>query len=842
MDNCKHVNKFNLAFNHSVLDPQKWHCHVCGTADTLWACLSCPNVACGILSKGHAFKHFKEKQHALTLEVNDQSIYCYECGDCVYNDNAASDLKVLRSALSAITTHNFLNLEHCNRRFLRSSYQRRNSEKSQRNHDYKYCSIRSSATDDKLDTALWHRRQRMLCKVFQAWKALVLKLNTKPKAVAIPETKVVKMSSCAVHKKTLIPGVTGLRNLGNTCYMNSILQVLGHLEKFRHFFVNMPFPPTSGSCGSSPLSSCPHNSHHSNSSGAINSAANCRNFNNHINNRHTSVECFQRSSPRSGGLNGGATHQQSVHQKLLSISQTIEPKLLRPEKRVSLCEELRALFHVLWSGKWTVVSPNTLLQAMWSYIPAFRGYSQQDAQEFLSQLLDKVQTELDDLCYMKNYRDVVADTFQGELVSEVTCQSCGHKCQTYEPFMDLSLEFPARYQRNSPNGKIASNVCHITEMLSHFTKPEYLEGKVYACDSCNSRRKRPNTSPKIYTEIKKQLLLSKLPHILRLHLKRFRWSKGNHREKIATHVSFENFLNMKPFCLPQTLTENGQTQFLYKLSAIIIHHGQGFGSGHYTAFCWSKEANSWIHCNDTRVQQVSIKEVFKSQVYILIFSLHSTRDHQTDSCSLPRTISNSNTSNDHSNNRVPNNDNTPSPPLVTTPAYDPATSSNTLTLNNSTTTVNFNNSDTPITTITLDTINTPIMTASPNISFDTCLASASPIVTSTAPINSTVTISPNSYMNLNSTITSKDKDTNLMPFVLVHTPPKKSTSFLLQRLGLSSHIGNTYETRSKLPRLRSSVVQRKSITPQIVNSVDRKRKSDRPQNIMGKTKKHRITL
>ena len=49
----------------------------------------------------------------------------------------------------------------------------------------------------------------------------------------------------------------------------------------------------------------------------------------------------------------------------------------------SLCEELRALFQVLWSGKWAVVSPNALLQAVWSYIPAFRGYSQQDAQEFL---------------------------------------------------------------------------------------------------------------------------------------------------------------------------------------------------------------------------------------------------------------------------------------------------------------------------------------------------------------------------------------------------------------------------------------------------------------------------
>lgn len=77
-----------------------------------------------------------------------------------------------------------------------------------------------------------------------------------------------------------------------------------------------------------------------------------------------------------------------------------------------------------------------------------------------------------------------------------------------------------------------------------------------------------------------------------------RWSGRNNRGKIGVHVEFEEELDLRDFCtadLGGSEVKAGSggvsSSYVYQLSAVVMHHGRGFGSGHYTAYCWNTEAS-----------------------------------------------------------------------------------------------------------------------------------------------------------------------------------------------------------------------------------------------------------
>ncbi|XP_074833747.1 ubiquitin carboxyl-terminal hydrolase 49 isoform X1 [Carettochelys insculpta] len=664
MDRCKHVGRLRLAQDHSILNPQKWHCKDCNTTESIWACLKCSHVACGRYIEEHALKHFEETKHPLAMEVNDLYVFCYLCEDYVLNDNPEGDLKVLRSSLSAIKSQKHDPSARSGRTL-----------RSMALGEDMYSHQRTPPGQPQMLTALWHRRQSLLAKALRTWfdkssrgrlkleqkkqmeelerkkeaarqrrqemkRRLLEELaNTPPRksarllshvhrenliprkfremAASSPTSRRVQSSKFkqfySIRRKPLMtPGVTGLRNLGNTCYMNSILQVLSHLQKFRECFLTLDLCETEELLaktvnGKSRMSGKLANGSAANESG-----------------RNDKMGSYGRQS-LPAGLNGGSSISRS-----LELIQPKEPS----SKHISLCHELHTLFRVMWSGKWALVSPFAMLHSVWSLIPAFRGYDQQDAQEFLCELLDKVQQELESegtkrrilipfsqRKLTKQVLKVVNTIFHGQLLSQVTCITCNYKSNTIEPFWDLSLEFPERYH-SIEKGIVPVNQteCMLTEMLAKFTETEALEGRIYACDQCNSKRRKSSPKPLVLSEAKKQLMIYRLPQVLRLHLKRFRWSGRNHREKIGVHVLFDQVLNMEPYCCRDSLSSLDKETFVYDLSAVVMHHGKGFGSGHYTAYCYNTEGGFWVHCNDSKLNVCSVEEVCKTQAYILFYT------------------------------------------------------------------------------------------------------------------------------------------------------------------------------------------------------------------------------
>lgn len=49
---------------------------------------------------------------------------------------------------------------------------------------------------------------------------------------------------------------------------------------------------------------------------------------------------------------------------------------------------------------------------------------------------------------------------------------------------------------------------------------------------------------------------------------------------------------MEPYCCRDMLSSLDKETFAYDLSAVVMHHGKGFGSGHYTAYCYNTEGGA----------------------------------------------------------------------------------------------------------------------------------------------------------------------------------------------------------------------------------------------------------
>ncbi|KAK4672532.1 hypothetical protein QC763_103850 [Podospora pseudopauciseta] len=402
----------------------------------------------------------------------------------------------------------------------------------------------------------------------------------------------------------------GLENFGNTCYCNSILQALYYSEPFRENVLNYPsLPPNNG------LNGAP---------------------------KKVNVTIREPVQPNPKDPKGKALSAQAKQRQVLGGGQLAPGGVtpVRPEDRpdapeykkkqamikgpvLELAQEnpdtygmqectftgLKDIFTALIESqsRTGVLSPQRFLEIFKRDNEMFRNSMHQDAHEFYGLILNDVIANVEanakrmrveqaegsgkdgplsspDTASVHNSNAIdsrtpaagwVHDIFEGVLTSETRCLTCEAASQRDETFLDLSIDLEEHSS--------------VTSCLQKFSAEEMLcERNKFHCDHCGGLQ-----------EAEKRMKVKKLPKVLALHLKRFKYTEDYSRlQKLFHRIVYPYHIRMF------NTTDDAEDQDrLYELYAVVIHIGGNAYHGHYVSVIKTKD-RGWLLFDDEMVEPV----------------------------------------------------------------------------------------------------------------------------------------------------------------------------------------------------------------------------------------------
>ena len=275
----------------------------------------------------------------------------------------------------------------------------------------------------------------------------------------------------------------------------------------------------------------------------------------------------------------------------------------------SLFTSLKDIFEALLAHKSNVgvVSPNKFLEVLKRENEMFRSAMHQDAHEFLNLLLNEVvanveahskkeeeekelQKGLNGSADKTGFEQALAsampktvpgntrwvhELFEGTLTSETKCLTCENVSQRDEAFLDLSVDLDEHSS--------------VTACLRKFSEEEMLcERNKFHCDGCGGLQ-----------EAEKRMKIKRLPKILALHLKRFKYTEDLQRlQKLFHRVVYPYHLR-----LFNTTDDAEDPDRLYELYAVVVHIGGGPYHGHYISIVKTQD-RGWLLFDDEMVEPV----------------------------------------------------------------------------------------------------------------------------------------------------------------------------------------------------------------------------------------------
>lgn len=390
------------------------------------------------------------------------------------------------------------------------------------------------------------------------------------------------------------PGLSGITNLGNTCYMNSVLQCLSATDLLNHYLRSIYFK---------------------------------------INLRE--------------GVKRLYIDKLRKKNRIIELSHNV----MKSKFKDSVTYRLYQLMSIMWNCR-SSTTPKYFKSSFDSHCKTFKGYQQHDAQEFLLTLLDRMHDELktdieidkynfnDDyvkyiqykvelfsqlnnpnlpeqqkqiiqqqinnliqqninkeiylngidkkIDFLKKNHSIISDLFLGMYLNQIICSECKYNSFSYEPFNILTLEI-------CDNNLSMFN--NLQECLNNFLKPELVD---YTCEQCKNKSK----SQKIIS-------IFSLPEKLIIQFKRFKFINGR-SAKINSLIDFPlDNVDFKQF-------ENN-IHPPYELYG-IVHHSGGTNGGHYVATTKNPINFKWYEFNDSNLQEINNpNRIIDRTAYILFY-------------------------------------------------------------------------------------------------------------------------------------------------------------------------------------------------------------------------------
>ncbi|KAF9687194.1 hypothetical protein SADUNF_Sadunf02G0068300 [Salix dunnii] len=247
-----------------------------------------------------------------------------------------------------------------------------------------------------------------------------------------------------------------------------------------------------------------------------------------------------------------------------------EPDLLNEQP---VLNQLARLFARLHSSKMAVIDPAPFIMTL-----ELDNAVQQDGHEFLTLLLSLLERCLNHSKISK-VKKVVQDLFRGSVSQVTTCSNCGRDSEASsktEDFYELELN--------------VKGLKSLDESLDQYLSVEQLHGEnQYNCELC-----------KCTVDATHRIRLRTLPDVLNFQLKRYEFlPKTTTRKKITSAFGFPGELDMG-----LRLSEPSQLEWIYDLSAVLIHKGTAVNSGHYIAHIKDENTGQWWAFDDEHVSNL----------------------------------------------------------------------------------------------------------------------------------------------------------------------------------------------------------------------------------------------